>query len=47
MGKLNAERFTKLPKGYEKKQANLKQSAENLRAIAAAAETQAFMSRAF
>ena len=47
MGKLNAERFTKLSEGYKKEQADLKQSAENLRAIVDAAETQAFMSRAF
>ena len=47
MGKLNAERFTKLSEGYEKEQADLKQSAENLRAIVDAAETQAVNVKSF
>lgn len=47
MGKLNAERFTKLSEGYEKEQADLKQSAENLRAIVDAAETQAVNVQSF
>ena len=47
MGKLNAERFTKLSEGYKKEQADLKQSAENLRAIVDAAETQAVNVQSF
>ena len=40
MGKLNAERFAKLSEGYEKEQADLKQSVGSLRAIVDAAEVQ-------
>ena len=47
MGKLNAERFAKLSEGYEKEQADLKQSVENLRAIVNAAETQAVNVQSF
>ena len=47
MGKLNAERFAKLSEGYEKEQADLKQSVENLRGIVNAAETQAVNVQSF
>ncbi|WP_300346736.1 DUF4368 domain-containing protein [uncultured Oscillibacter sp.] len=47
MGKLNAERFAKLSEGYEKEQADLKQSVGNLRAIVNAAETQAVNVKSF
>ena len=47
MGKLNAERFAKLSEGYEKEQADLKQSVENLRRIVDAAETQAINVQSF
>lgn len=47
MGKLNDERFTKLSEGYEKEQADLKQSVDNLRAIVNAAETQAVNVQSF
>lgn len=47
MGKLSAERFAKLSEGYEKEQAELKQSSERLRAVVAAAETQAVNVRSF
>ncbi len=47
MGKLNAERFAKLSEGYEKEQADLKQSVENLRRIVDAAETQAVNVQSF
>ena len=40
MGNLNAERFAKLSEGYEKEQADLKQSVGSLRAIVDAAEIQ-------
>ena len=47
MGKLNDERFAKLSEGYEKEQADLKQSVENLRRIVDAAETQAVNVQSF
>jgi len=47
MGRLSAERFTKLSESYEAEQAELKQSSENLRAAAAAAETQALNVQSF
>ena len=47
MGKLNAERFAKLSEGYEKEQADLKQSVGNLRVIVNAAETQAVNVKSF
>jgi len=47
MGKLSAERFAKLSEGYEKEQAELKQSSESLRAVVAAAETQAVNIQSF
>ena len=47
MGKLNAERFAKLSEGYEKEQADLKQSVENLRRIVDAAEIQAVNVQSF
>ena len=40
MGKLTAERFAKLSEGYEKEQAELKLSVDNLRAIVNETETQ-------
>lgn len=47
MGKLNAERFTKLSVSYEKEQADLRQSVENLRTIVNAVETQAINIQSF
>lgn len=47
MGKLNAERFAKLSEGYEKEQADLKQSVENLRTVVDAAKTQAVNVQSF
>lgn len=47
MGKVNAERFAKLSEGYEKEQADLKQSVENLWVIVNAAETQAVNVQSF
>ena len=47
MGKLSAERFAKLSEGYEKEQAELKQSSESLRAVVAAVETQAVNIQSF
>ncbi len=46
-GKLSAERFAKLSEGYEKEQADLKQSVENLRTIVNTAETQAVNVQSF
>lgn len=46
-GKLSAERFAKLSEGYEKEQAELKHSAEGLRALVNAAETQAVNVQSF
>nr|WP_325298596.1 DUF4368 domain-containing protein [uncultured Oscillibacter sp.] len=45
--KLNAERFAKLSVGYEKEQADLKQSVETLRAIVDAVKTQAVNVQSF
>ena len=39
-GALSVERFTRLSEGYEKEQADLKQSAEELRGVVAEAEAQ-------
>ena len=47
MGKLNAERFAKLSEGYEKEQADLKQSVETFRGIVDAPETQAVNVQSF
>lgn len=47
IGTLSAERFTKLSEGYEKEQAALKQSVEELRDIVAAADTQATNIKSF
>lgn len=47
MGKLSAERFTKLSESYEAEQAELKQSSESLRTTVAAAETRALNVQSF
>jgi len=47
MSKLSVERFTKLSEGYEKEQAELKQSSDSLRAVVAAVETQAVNVQSF
>ena len=46
-GALSVERFTKLSEGYEKEQAELKQSTEELREVVASAEAQAVNVQSF
>jgi len=46
-GTLSAERFAKLSEGYEKEQATLKQSVEELRNVVATAETQTVNIKSF
>ena len=47
MGTLSVERFTKLSEGYEKEQAALKQSVEELRNVVAATDTQTVNIKSF
>ena len=46
-GTLSAERFAKLSEGYEKEQATLRQSVEELRSVVSAAETQTVNIKSF